>query len=176
VLLRLRSMLDSVAGQVYLAQHGTPEERAAYEALRRCETLAFPPVPLPEELQLARVEPFPLLDDDLVLAGRVTPAWMGIQFKQASETVRTGKDLPAGAARLVAAYDDSRALSAGLRIGDLTLGPPGRHFAEPDQIREWTMLSQVGHPTRLDVQRSGNRIGVTLTPGRYPQRWPSLPG
>ena len=152
------------------------EEREAYEALRRCEAVAFPPVPLPEALQLARTEPFPPLDDDLALANRVTPAWMGIQFKQASDTARAAKDLPVGAARVVAVYDGSPARAAGLRIGDLVLGPPGRHFAEPDQIREWTMLSPVGEPARLDVQRETSRIAVTLTPERYPQHWPSLPG
>jgi thiol-disulfide isomerase/thioredoxin len=176
VLLRLRAMLESVAGRVYLAQRGTSEERAAYEALRRCEALAFQPGPLPDELQLARVEPFPPLDDDLGAANRVIPAWMGVQFKQASETARATKDLPAGAARIVAVYDGSPARAAGLRIGDLVLGPPGQHFEEPNQIREWTMLSPVGRPARLDVQRDGHRVAVTLEPGRYPQRWPSLPG
>jgi thiol-disulfide isomerase/thioredoxin len=176
VLLRLRAMLESVAGLVYLSQRGSPEERAAYEALQRCEALAFPPVPLPDELQLARTEEFPALDDDLGLANRVTPAWMGIQFKQASDTARSAGRLPTGAARIVAVYDGSPARAAGLRIGDLVLGPPGRHFAEPDQIREWTMLSRVGEPARLDVQRDGRPVAVTLTPQRYPQRWPSLPG
>ncbi len=176
-LLRLRALLKTVAGRVYLAQHGTPEQQAAYQALVACEeAISLPPVPVPEELRLARSEPFPPLDDDLAAANRATPAWMGIQFKQAAETVRAEADLAAGTARVVAVYGDSPAKLAGLRAGDLVLGPPGRHFAEPDQIREWTMLLPVEVPARLDVERDGKRIAVTLVPKPFPQRWPKLPG
>jgi len=176
VLLRLRARLITVAGQEYLARRGSPAERTAYEALRRCEDLDIPPVPLPEELQLARSEPFPPLDDDLAVATRVTPAWMGIQFRQPSETARATTHVGPGAASVVAVYDGSPAKAAGLRPGDLVLGPPGRHFAERDQIREWTMLSPVDRVAALDVVRDGLPVAVKLTPKPFPQKWPSLPG
>src|SRR5262249_10345947 len=57
VLLRLRARLIAVAGQEHLAQRGSAAERSAYESLRRCEGLAIPPVPLPEDLRLARAQP-----------------------------------------------------------------------------------------------------------------------
>ncbi len=176
VRLRLRTLLTTIAGRVYLARRGSAEERAAYEALRRCEAIAIPPVPLPPELQLARPEPFPAFDDDLAVVTRVTPAWMGIQFRQASEAARSGASLGPGAASVVAVYDGSPARGAGLRAGDIVLGPPGRHFEERDQIREWTMLAPVDEPAPLDVLRDGRRIGVTLTPKPFPQHWPALPG
>jgi thiol-disulfide isomerase/thioredoxin len=172
VRLRLRTVLTTVAGRVYLAQQGTPDERAAYEALRRCEAIAIPPVPLPPELQLAKPEPFPAFDDDLAVVARVTPAWMGIQFREASESAGFGP----GAASVVAVYDGSPARAAGLRPGDIVLGPPHHHFEERDQIREWTMLSEVNEPASLDVVRDGRSIGVTLTPRPFPQKLPALPG
>ncbi len=81
-----------------------------------------------------------------------------------------------GAAAVVAVYDGSPAKAAGLRPGDLVLGPPGRHFAERDQIREWTMLSLVDRVAALDVVRDGLPVAVKLTPKPFPQKWPSLPG
>jgi thiol-disulfide isomerase/thioredoxin len=176
VRLRLRTLLTSIAGRVLLAQQGSAEERAAYEALRRCEAVAIPPVPLQPELQLARPERFPAFEDDLVVATRVTPAWMGIQFRQAPEAARTAAGLAPGAASVVAVYDGSPAKEAGLRAGDIVLGPPGRHFEERDQIREWTMLSEVDEAAALDVLRDGRRIDLTLTPKPFPHEWPTLPG
>src|SRR5262249_37545131 len=88
VLLRLRARLIAVAGEEYLTRRGSAAERAAYESLRRCESLAITPVPLPEDLQLARPEPFPPLDDDLAVTARVTPPWMGSQFRQPGDTAR----------------------------------------------------------------------------------------
>ena len=176
VRLRLRTVLTTVAGRVYLAQRGSAEERAAYEALRRCEAFAIPPVPLPPELQLARPEPFPPFADDLTVVASVTPAWMGIQFKQAADSARAAAGLDPGAASVVAVYDGSPARAAGLRPGDIVLGPPHRHFEERDQIREWTMLSPVNEPASLDVLRDGRPIDVTLRPKPFPQKLPTLPG
>jgi thiol-disulfide isomerase/thioredoxin len=176
VRLRLRALLTSVAGRVYLATRGTPAERAAYDALLRCEAFAIQPVPLPPELQLSRQDPFPGFDDDLAVVSRVTPGWMGIQFKQPSDDTRTAAGLAPGAASVVAVYDGSPARAAGLRAGDIVLGPPAHHFDERDQIREWTMLSAVNTPATLDVLRDGRPIDVTLTPKPFPQKMPSLPG
>src|SRR5262249_51357665 len=114
VRLRLRTVLTTVAGRVYLGQRGSAAERAAYEALRHCEAIAIPPVPLPPELHLAPPEPFPAFDDDLAVVTRVTPAWMGIQFRQASEGARSATGVGPGAASVVAVYDGSPARAAGL--------------------------------------------------------------
>src|SRR5204863_50369 len=72
VVLRMRAILTAVAGRVYLASRGTPEERAAYEALLRCEALALPPAdtPLPESTTTV-AEPFPASEDDVRLAAKV---------------------------------------------------------------------------------------------------------
>src|SRR5207253_1239476 len=75
--LRLRAVLTSVAGRVFVATRATPAERAAYEALRACEDVHFGTPPAPAALpQVA--EAFPPFEEDVVLAKEVLPAWMGI--------------------------------------------------------------------------------------------------
>jgi thiol-disulfide isomerase/thioredoxin len=176
VLLRMRAILVTIAGRTYLESRGSDEERKAYDALRRCEGLALPPVPLPPEAHLAPPEPFPSLEDDLAIAARVTPAWMGIQFRQAAQDSRASGKLADGAASVLAVYDGSPARQAGLEPGDIVIGPRGKPFQEKDQIREWTMLSRVDEPVALDVRRGDRQLAVNLVPKPFPQKWPSLPG
>src|SRR2546428_791230 len=66
--------------------------------------------------------------------------------------------------------------AAGLRVADVILGPPGKPFTEPRQVREWTMLSAVDRPAPLLVQRGDRHVRVTLVPKPYPIRLPELPG
>jgi thiol-disulfide isomerase/thioredoxin len=176
VVLRMRALLLAVAGRVQLAEQGTPQERDTYAAIRTCENLAIPPAPPPAGTELARAEPFPVLADDVAIADSVLPAWMGIQFRQAKEGVRKKHDLSDGAAGVMMVYDDSPAKAAGLKEGDVILGPPDAHFQETEQIREWVMRSPPGIPTSLDVLRDGKPELVTLVPQAMPQKWPSLPG
>src|SRR5262249_58274625 len=119
-----------------------PGQRRASDAPRGCEALAYPPAPLPPDAPLVRSEPLPPLEDDLAVAARVTPAWMGIQFRQAPDAVRSAGNLTPGAATVLAVYDGSPARRAGLEAGGIVLGPRGRPFEERDEIREWTMLSR----------------------------------
>jgi thiol-disulfide isomerase/thioredoxin len=176
VLLRMRAILVTVAGRTYLETRGSAEERQAYDALRRCEELAIPPAPMPAEARLAQPEPFPPLEDDLRIGARVTPAWMGIQFRQASQATRASSKLAPGASAVLAVYDGSPARQAGLQPGDIVLGPRGKPFQERDQIREWTMLSHVDEPVPLEVRRGDQQLTLTLVPKPFPQKWPTLPG
>lgn len=174
VLLRMRAILIAIAGRTWLASSGTPTERGEYDALRACEDLAIPAAGVLPGAELARAEPFPPIEDDLDAAGRVLPAWMGIQFKQAEEATRTANGLAPGAAAVVAVYPESPALAAGLQVGDVVTGPPGTPFRERDQIREWTMLRNVDEPATLDVLRDNQHLQVTLVPKPMPGRWPKL--
>src|SRR6185436_13543913 len=137
VVLRMRALLLGIAGRVYLATRGTPEERVTYQALRDCENLEIPPTPPPPGTELVRAEPFPVLADDVALADSVLPAWLGIQFRQVADALRTEKHLEEGASRVMMVYDDSPAKEAGIREGDIIVGPPDAPFVEKEQIREW---------------------------------------
>jgi thiol-disulfide isomerase/thioredoxin len=168
-------VLTSIAGRVLVANDAHESERSAYAALGACEDLALSrrstPVPLPVER-----EPFPSYDEELRLTEAVLPAWMGIRFRQASPAERTRTSLADGAAAVLTVYPGSPADKARLSAGDIVLGPPGRPFTEPHQIREWVMTSPVGAPTSIDVLRDVHVRRVTLVPERYPLTWPALPG
>ncbi|MCW5892543.1 MAG: redoxin family protein [bacterium] len=173
-LLRMRTILLGVAGRVWLADDATAAERDAWEALRRCERLVVPVPGVRPGAELARPERFPALEDDVELADGVLPAWMGIQFRQATDDLRAAHGLAPGAASILAVYPDSPAKAAGLQAGDIVVGPPGRPFQERDQVREWTMLSEVDTPAPLEVLRDGRPLAVTLLPKPMPQKWPKL--
>jgi thiol-disulfide isomerase/thioredoxin len=174
--LRMRAILTSVAGRVYLTGRGSAEEREAYAGIQRCEDLAIPAGSTPPELALATAEPFPPYENDVAVGREVLPAWMGINFKQASAKQRSALQLEEGAATVVAVYPDSPARVAGLEAGDIVVGPPAAPFREPHQIREWTMTSPLDRPAELEVVRGEDRMRLTLVPKPYPLRWPSLPG
>ena len=177
VVLRMRAILTAVAGRVYLASRGTPEERAAYEALLRCEALALPAADTPLPASTTTVaEPFPPYEDDVRLAAKVLPAWMGIRFKQAEQEARDKHRLEAGASVVESVYPDSPAEAAGVQVGDVILGPPGAPFKENQQIREWTMLSKIDEPKPLVVLRGDREVRLTLAPKAYPLQWTTVAG
>ncbi len=177
VVLRLRGVLSEIAGRVYLATRATPAERAAHDALRACEDLRLPPAAgVSEAAPAVPFEPFPPWEDDVKLAHAVLPAWMGINFRPASQKTRDAHHLAAGATSVLTVFPGSPAEAAGLRVGDVILGPPGKPFTEPRQVREWTMLSAVDRPAPLVVQRGDRRVRVTLVPKPYPIRLPEPPG
>ena len=177
VVLRLRSVLTEIAGRVYLATRATPAERVAYDALRACEDLRLPPAtgaaPPPPA---AAPEPFPPWEEEAKLAREVLPTWMGINFRPADASTRARYQLAEGATSVITVYPDSPAQAAGLQVGDIILGPPGKPFIEPHQVREWTMLSPAGRPAPLQVRRGERELRVTLVPKPYPVRLPELPG
>lgn len=175
VVLRMRSILLQVAGQQYLATQGTKGEREAYRALAACENLELPPAPgrIPD---LETPEAFPAYDDDVEEATAALPAWMGIRFRDLDDTLREKNELSEGAARVLYVYPDSPADKAGLATGDIIVGPPGKPFREAEQVRAWTMLSEINEKTKLDVLREGKPLTVALRPGPYPMKWPEMPG
>jgi thiol-disulfide isomerase/thioredoxin len=176
VLLRMRTILATIAGREYLSREGTAEERAVYESLIGCEALTLPlSRPVPRIRPVDRVA-FRALEDDLQAAREVMPAWMGIRFAEAPVAVRKAHGLEPGAASLTAVYPDSPAEEAGLKVGDVVVGPPRAPFEDPRQIREWTMLATVDKPAELSVLRGDETLEVTLVPRPYPIKWPELAG
>jgi len=173
-LLRMRALLLRIAGERYLETRATPAERTAFDALERCEDLdldvhANQPAPVPTDA-------FPSYEDDLAQAQTVLPAWMGIQFRPVTPEERDKDKLPSGAVSVRVVYPDSPAAQAGLEVGDILLGPPGKPFSEPRQVREWTMLQEVGKPRPLEVLHDGKLVRRTLVPGEHPGKFPELPG
>jgi len=175
VVLRLRALLTDVAARTYLERRGGAAARQEAAALLACESFTLPRVGGSAHA-LTAPERFPPLEDDLALARATMPGWLGIQFRPAPESVREKRGLGAGAVSVVAVYPNSPASAAGLRVGDVVIGPPDAPFAEDTQVREWTMLSTLDQERTLRVLRGERPTDVTITPGARPLKWPSLPG
>jgi thiol-disulfide isomerase/thioredoxin len=171
----MQALLFRVAGMEYVQREGTAADRAHLERLLRCEQLRLPVAEAGTAPQQAR-EPFPSFEDDLAASQAVVPGWMGVQFRPTSERKRKALSLGVGAATVQAVYPDSPAEDAGLEPGDVIIGPRGRRFTEPEQLREWVMTAPLGDPVPLDVIRGEAARQVVLRPRAYPRVWPKLPG
>jgi thiol-disulfide isomerase/thioredoxin len=174
VLLRLRSVLTSVAGQVYLAAENNAAQRTAWEALRRCEDLTLPVPPNAAPAVAAAAPSFPTFEDEQKAFKDALPGWMGIGFQPLMPHRRERLGLQDGATLVTAVMPRSPALTAGLAVGDIVLGPPGHPFKEEAEIRIWTMLLPVGRPQPLIVDRNGQRQTLSLIPGVRPMDLPNL--
>jgi hypothetical protein len=159
--LRMRDLLGRIAGEVYLDRYATHAERAAYEALRECEAFALPG----GGQVMARVSmppPFPPLDAEAKLLATVLPGWLGMEFRALDPQRRATLALAPGAVTVTRVYRDSPAARAGIAQGDIVLGPPGAHFAERNQVREWVMTSMIDETRTLDVLRDGRMLAVPV--------------
>ncbi|MFM8413086.1 MAG: PDZ domain-containing protein, partial [Alphaproteobacteria bacterium] len=177
-LLRMRAGLLRVAGKVHLARHASPATRAAFDRLFACEDVALPLAGTAAPVATPVPEPgLPPYAEDLAIAARVAPAWMGISFRPPTDAQRAvvPEDAP-GATAVHDVVPDSPAERAGLEPGDVILGPSGAHFREPSQVREWTMLRPVGDPAVLDVVHEGAVVQRTIVPAPHPGKFPDLPG
>ncbi len=165
---RLRHLLLRLAGEVYLATRGTPEERAGLAALTACEDFSLPGGP-------ARPKPprppLPPLAEDERVAHELRPGWLGIAFQPAAPRGRpVAAPLTEGASTVTGVVPGSPAAQAGLRPGDVVLGPPGAPFADPEEIKSWTKLAPVGKAQRLVLLRRGERLVLDFTPAPLPLR------
>ncbi len=188
VVLRMHNQLVDVAGRTYLETDGTDSERARFREMRECENLELARVEgerrwwwpfgaQPKRAEdLAAPAPFPRLDEDQLLVETVMPAWMGIRYRPPTPEEREEDGRSAGAVTVITVFPDSAAAKAGLTVGDIIIGPPDAPFAEPNQVREWTMQREIGEAAPLVVERDGQRRELTLLPDPFPMDMPALPG
>ena len=150
----------------------------ALDALEACEAapLAAPKAGATEIPALSeKPNPLPPAEEDMAAVRRALPSWLGIQFRPMTDARRKEQELPRGAALVGQVYLDSPARQAGVQAGDIILGPPGSPFAEPNQLREWTMTRARGTPLELALLRDGNPLTVSVTLAPFPTKLPNLP-
>jgi hypothetical protein len=155
--LRMRGVLGRIAGEVYLDRYASHAERAGYEALRRCEAFELRNSG-PVLARLATSSPFPSLEAEAKLLATVLPGWLGVEFKGVEPARRSSLGVEPGAVTVTRVHDGSPAARAGIVKGDVVLGPPGEHFAQRNQIREWVMTSMIDETRNLDVLRDGRVV------------------
>jgi thiol-disulfide isomerase/thioredoxin len=189
VVLRMRMILSEIAARTLFADGAHEAERAAFEALRACEDLALPGPPAPQTAAIpseagdrttvdADASRFPSFEEDVRLSQRVLPAWLGVVFADVppARLARMGLASGDGLAFVRDVLPDSSADAAGIQPGDILVGPPGKPFTIPYQIRSWTFLSPVGEPRELELVRGTERHTVTISFKPYPMKVPSLSG
>lgn len=176
VVLRLRTVLNTIAGRYYLQTAGTPEQRAAYQAMVECEGFTLP-LPRSTKAEGPTTRTYPPFEDDVKFTMNALPGWIGISFKEPEPDLVRKHQLPPGASQVQLVYPNSPAAAGGFLAGDLVLGPAsGGEFLSKNQIRAWTMLAPVGKPGMLTIIRNGQRLPITIVPAPYPVKWPELPG
>jgi hypothetical protein len=159
-LLRMRFVLTTLAGREWVKTH--PPEAKALRALQRCEDLALsvpaapPPTATPPE-----PAPLPPLAEDEQRAAAAQPGWLGITFVPLSYGRRKKLGLAGGAAIVTSVLPRTPAALAGLRRGDIALGPPGRPFTHARELRPFIVAAPPGTPLALEVLRGKDRLVVT---------------
>lgn len=172
-LLRMRAVLIGIAARTYLAAHRDPRAEATLQTLTSCEDVRLP---LPPHAPAAALAAYPTVEDDTQLSRTALPAWMGIEFRAVSPARRAREALTDGAAQVMAVRPRSPAERAGLRAGDVVLGPPDAPFVETNEVRTWTRLLTVGKPAPLVLLRGSARVTTTLLPEPFPVDLPLLSG
>ncbi len=181
-LLRMRTLLLRVAALQFLENGASSAgadlegQRLAFNALAECEASPVGVLERMEEQMLEDVEPLAPFEEDLAVVERARPSWLGVRFRSAPGILRKELGLERGAVQVQQVYEDSAALAAGIRPGDIVVGTPGWAFDEPRRIREWIMTSPRDTPLQLELLRDGETLQVTTVLGPYPVEMPSLPG
>jgi len=155
--LRMRNLLIRIAGLVHLDRDGSNEQHATCERLDACENFAFSDKRTSGLARSRMPEPYPPLAKELELLGALLPGWLGIEYRWSG-----------GGAEVTAVHSGSPAARAGLAKGDVILGPPGAHFSERNQLREWIVTSLVDELRQLELRRGDTTRIVDLRIGAEP--------
>lgn len=176
-LARMGTLLFRVAGLQFLDGIDDDPGKRAFARLTSCEQTVVGELD-PKRRKDAGVDVVDKLapfEKDTETVRRVLPSWLGITFRPVADADKDRLEVTRGAVVVQQVYPESPALVAGIRPGDIVLGPPGEHFAEPTQIREWTMNAPRDKPQPLDVLREDKTIPMSVLLRPFPTKMPALP-
>ena len=108
--------------------------------------------------------------DQLRTTGKVSRGWLGVLIQDVTHELAEsfGMDQPKGA--LVAkVLDDSPALAAGMRVGDVILEFNGKPILKSSQLPPLVGAASIDHPAALTVLRGGETVSVEVQIGELPE-------
>jgi len=123
--------------------------------------------------------------DDLVREGRVARGFLGVRFLPLRREQAIEAGVGAAAVLIQQVTPAGPADRGGLRRGDIVVGLDGQPFVDADDFMFGVAAVRPGRTLRLDVQRGGDPISVSVTVGdraemlaaeRGPMRPTELPG
>jgi thiol-disulfide isomerase/thioredoxin len=186
LVLRIRSILDSVAGEVLARKDQKTLEDL--KALRACEDWTLPQKQGTSDTEVAKVDlakkikeqqqsyiPLPPLEEDLKKIDQVRPGWLGVGFGPESKELKQKYKLTDGALVVRTVYDNSPALDAGFAVGDTIIGLKSKPFKDKDELRETVMLTNPGKALNFEILREGKRLFLSAKLVTFPKSLPSRP-
>lgn len=176
-LFRLRRVLLFAAGRALVEDPDNEGDRAALAALLECERSMPPATNAPLPPPVGAPTPLPAFEADRAVLVSIWPSWLGISYRQPTKAMRERWKLPSGGAFVDQVLPGTPAEQAGVRAGDIVLGPKGgARFREQHEVREWVMLAPPGQAQILELLRDGAPVEVTLDLKPHPADLPKLPG
>lgn len=150
-----------------------PDERARWEALRRCET--SPLLGGATRAPLVAPPALPLVAQAQAQVADLRPGYYGVTYQDRGEDDPAAiparkRGVPVGQGPIVvqAVTPGGPAARADLRVGDQVLAIDGEALTRPGRFRETAFFSHPGQTRRLDVQRGTERRTVSLVAEAFP--------
>lgn len=120
--------------------------------------------------------------EELIANGRVEHAYLGLQMRTLTpalrdilnEDPRTTVSVRVDRGVIVLGVQgNSPAAQAGVRSGEVILGLGDQAIAAVEEVQQIVQDSEIGEPLTLEIDRSGERVTLTVRPAALPMNRPS---
>jgi serine protease Do len=103
--------------------------------------------------------------NQLIESGSVERGFLGVNFAGVSRSLAQAMDVPLGAAQVTTVTDDSPALKADIREGDIITAVNGNKLRDFNELRTIIGNFLPGDEVTLSISRDGKKIERTVTLG-----------
>lgn len=167
--LRMNTVLNSIAGRVFLAAHADPKLFEAYRAMRACEGFSIAGLRTEKNTKPSdEPPPLPSIEAEKPVILRSTPPWLGVRAEVVNAR-RVNQEKLAPGSMVVLGFDkNSPAYAAGLMHGDVLLGPPDKPFSRREDYLPWLAGLAIGKAQPLVYKRGSSMFTATVVPRALP--------
>ncbi|HEY1694888.1 MAG TPA: trypsin-like peptidase domain-containing protein [Polyangiaceae bacterium] len=107
----------------------------------------------------------------ILKSGKVQRAWLGVGVQDLSPELAAAMHLSPGAGALINnVASDGPAFRANIRPGDVVSGVAGHPVHDGHDLVRETIAQPVGQPVQLEIVRSGQHYGASVTLAERPER------